>query len=239
MKFWLLPLLISSAFCEFAIAQMSDWTPGRRTTSERQSKKPAVKREPASNGAVSGGERFYFSVLYSSANEATYKGDTVLFGTPAAFSAKETTEGALGFAAGFRYRSPNWFGFDGAAAYELPRKSKGISGSAGTATVTGTYEGDVSTSLLGLAGNMNYSIGSSFYLSAGINFPVVFSSGNQALSGLLGYQMGGGYELTENFSLHLDYRVLRMKGIIDVPPLKLTIEEATFPGFLFYINYSL
>lgn len=184
-------------------------------------------------------EKIYFSVLYSSANEATYKGKTVLFNTPASFSATETTEGAMGLAGGYRYLSPNWFGFDVALAYELPRKSNGIRGSAGTATVTGTYEGDVSTSLLSLTGGANFSLGESLYFSAGINVPVVYSSGNQNLQGLPGYQAGIGYFLTEHFSLHLDYRVLRMKGTIDVAPLKLTIEEASFPGFILLLNYSL
>lgn len=182
---------------------------------------------------------FFVSALYSSANEVSYKGTVATPTVNGAFTATESTAGAFGFGGGYRFRQPGSFGFDVGAAYEFPRGSGGIRGTSGTNTIRGDYEGDVSTSLLSFVGNANFSIGTRFYVSGGVNYPLVFSSSTMKMQGLPGFQLGVGGQLTERFSLELDYRVLRMKGRIDVAPMNLTIEEASFPGFILSVHYSI
>lgn len=218
-----------------AEAQMSE-SPRSRPRPKRA--RPQAVAPPTSPSlAVNSG--FYVAALYSSANEVRYKGQISTPTISGAFTATESTSGAFGLGGGYQYLQTNWFGFDFSAAFEFPRGSSGIRGTSGSNSIRGDYEGDVSTSLLSFVGNANYSIGVRAYVSAGLNFPMVFSSSTMKMQGLPGYQLGVGGRLTESLSIGLDYRVLRMKGTIDVPPMKLTIEEASFPGFILSVRYSI
>ncbi len=239
MKIWIAATLIFIAglgLLPDASAQMSE----RRARPPRKVRPPAppppMESESSTYSKRSG---FFVSGLYSSANEVAYKGDVSLPTYRGPFSATESTAGTFGLAGGYRYLRPYGFGFDGYVAYEFPRTSKGLTGTAGPNRLNGTYEGDVSTSLLSLVANANYSIGDLFYVVAGVNFPIVFSSSTMELQGLPGYQIGVGAKVWKQFSIELDYRVLRMKGTIDVPPMNLQIEEANFPGFVLFVHYSI
>ena len=72
-----------------------------------------------------------------------------------------------------------------------------------------------------------------------MNFPFIFSGGDQAMSGQIGYQAGAGYAFTGTISADLQYRDLKMKGSINSPPLVLTIDQAHFSGFLLTLHYLL
>lgn len=185
---------------------------------------------------------FFISGYYSGANEGTYSGNANVktLNISSDYKATESTEGAPGLAGGYMYK-PEWgFGFSGLVGYEFPRKSKGIKGTAGNLKITGTYEGDVSTSLISGVANGLFVFNRWIYLSAGFNYPFIMTDSNADLTGLPGYQLGLGSSVTNHLGVRLEYRVLRMKGKIDVPnQLDMTIDEAQFPGFLLSVDYSI
>jgi outer membrane protein with beta-barrel domain len=179
---------------------------------------------------------YYLTGLYSSANAIKYKGSASLYGTPTAFSATESTTGALGIAGGYMVREASHFGYSGEISYELPRTSSGVEGTVGTQGVHGTYDGNPSNSVLTVAANGNYSLTEHFYLYGGVNYPFTRGDG-QSLNGLFGYQVGGGYVFTRHISSEFSYRVLRLKGTIDSPGLNLQVDEAAFSGMILALQY--
>jgi len=106
--------------------------------------------------------------------------------------------------------------------------------------VHGTYDETPSNSLLTAGLNANYSFSSvGIYIFGGVNYPFTFASEEgMALTGLPGYQLGGGFFFTESISGEVSYRTIRLKGTIEAPPMStLTIDEATFNGFVFAAHY--
>jgi hypothetical protein len=194
---------------------------------------------PAPTPVVEKERHWYGGLLYSTANQINYRGTMNLGGTPISYTAVEKVGTSPGVSGGYIKRSPWWFGYGGELTYELPRSSQGITGSGGGLLVNGTYDQAPSNSLLILAVNGNYSLGASFYFVAGVNFPFVFSGGDQSLSGQMGTQEGLGYAFTEKISAELQYRQLVMKGSINNPSLSLGIDQATFNGFLLSVRYLL
>jgi hypothetical protein len=200
---------------------------------------PSIPAEPVPEVAPSMTDRHIFlAVLFSSANQINYKGNLDLYGSSTPFEATEKTRGVFGLAAGYVLRRSSSFGYGGELVYELPRPSDGINGTAGGLIVHGTYEGSPSKSLLTASGNINFSFGSRAYVFAGLNYPFAFTGGDgQSFSGLPGYQLGGGFSITERISAEVSYRVLRLKGAIETPPLNLHIDEATFSGLVIAVHY--
>lgn len=185
-------------------------------------------------------KHFFAGVLYSTASQINYKGQVDLFSTPTDFTATEDTTGAAGITGGYIFRQTNSFGFSGDLTFELPRPSNGIEGSAGNMVVRGTYDETPSNSLLTAGLNANYSFSSiGIYIFGGVNYPFTFASGEgMSMTGLPGYQLGGGFFFTEQISGEVSYRTIRLKGTIEAPPLSpLEIEEASFSGFVFAAHY--
>ena len=171
------------------------------------------------------------SLVYSSAHQLIYKGNTSIFGAPTSFRATEQTTSAFGVSGAYAQRSPYGIGFSAGLTFEFVRKSQGISGSAGSSTISGSYNGNSGTNLFAAGVNANYSIGTDVYVFAGVNCPLTFAMQRaESLSALPGYQAGLGYALTDRWSLEAYYRVVRMKGSLDAAPLSLKIDELTFPG---------
>jgi hypothetical protein len=236
-------ILVSGLNSVEAFAQQG----GRPTNKARPRKAPSMT--PAYNynpnpmtdaspapAEVAPSKYFYVTGLYSSASAIKYKGSADLFGVPTAFSATESTTGALGFAGGYMSRVSGTFGYSSELAYELPRTSSGVEGTLGNQGIHGTYDGNPSNSVLTLAANGNYSFNSSLYIFGGINYPFTSGSG-ETLNGLPGYQMGAGYLFARHYASELSYRVLRLKGTIESPGLNIRVDEATFSGIILAVQY--
>jgi opacity protein-like surface antigen len=212
-----------------ASSSLDTWTPS-----------PLPTPAPPPPSAVSLTDRHFFVAgIYSSANQINYKGQLNLFGTtPTDYSAVENTSGAAGLRLGYLHRREFWFGYGGDLTYEMSRSSSGVVGHGGNLTVKGTYDGSPSNSLVAAAANANFSIGSRFYFLAGVNYPLAFGGGSgQSYTGLIGYQEGAGFTFTDRLSCELSYRVLRMKGSINSSGLNISVDEATFPGFILALHY--
>lgn len=221
---------------QFEIASAQSHSPPAAGKAKRPVALKPVQARPAPKDSRSA---WTFAALYSSANQVAYAGQTTLFGQPTSYAATEQTAGALGFSAGYIKEFGSGFGFESRLLYELPRRSSGISGMAGTYRITGVYEGEVSTSLLAAAIGMRYSLARWLSLSLGVNFPIILSEEYTKLQGLLRYQLGVGSAITEKWSIQLQYRLLRMKGEIAAPGLQLQIDEAKLPGFVVVVEYAL
>jgi len=197
---------------------------------------PNLAAEPTPAPNLLPEKYFYINGLYSSANAIKYKGTAELFGAPTAFTATESTTGALGFAGGYMARTAGSFGYSGELTYELPRTSSGVEGMLGNQRLHGTYDGNPSNSVVTVSANGNYSINSSFYLFGGVNFPFTSGSGD-ALNGLPGFQLGSGFAFNRHYASELSYRVLRLKGSIESPGLNIKVDEATFSGLILSLQY--
>ncbi len=248
-----LTLLIISAVSTAARAQMSSTPVGGAYRSpfrqEQRSPEPKKRtRSPSSyntsrsenSGPVDYSSAFFISTYYSTADEGSYKGTATVLGQSMPYTATEDTTSAPGLAFGYLRRPANGFGLNGFLAYEFPRKGKSLSGQANGYKITGTYQGNVSTSLLSSVVNGIWSYNTWLYFYAGANYPLIMGTPDYAkLSGLPGYQIGVGSSLTERFGVHLEYRVIRMKGQLNFPNLPLTIDEARLPGFILSVDYSI
>jgi hypothetical protein len=194
----------------------------------------ATKNEPLVD------KHYFAGVLYSTANQIDYKGQVELFSTPTDFTATEKTTGSAGVTGGYIFRQTNAFGFSADLTYELPRPSNGIEGSAGNMVVTGTYDDTPSNSLVTAGLNANYSFSDlGIYVFGGVNYPFTIATGNgMSMTGLPGYQLGGGLFFTDSISGEFSYRTVRLKGTIEAPPMTpLEIDEASFSGFVFAVHY--
>lgn len=215
----------------------------RQVSSNNNSYQPYnYQRAPSSESRSSGNydSALFASFYYSTADEGNYKGQTTYLGQTLDYTATEDTDSAPGLAAGYAYRPSRGFGFTGFAAYEFPRKSKGFHGTAGNYKITGTYSGDVSTSILTGVANAIWSYESWLYFYGGANYPMIMGGNDSIkLSGQPGYQLGIGSRITQQIGAHLEYRVIRMKGQVNIPGLPLTIDEATLPGWIFSLDYSI
>jgi hypothetical protein len=175
----------------------------------------------------------FASLIYSTASQVNYRGSAPLYGNVTPYTATESSSGAFGLSGGYQYRQANFFGFSGELSFEFVRNSNGINGNAGNLNIQGTYIGNGGTNVWATDLNLNYSLGSYFYLFAGPNFPLTFLiKGGQALTGLPGYQAGAGYSVLDRLSVEAAYRMLRMKGTINGAGSALQVDEATFPGFI-------
>jgi opacity protein-like surface antigen len=200
---------------------------------------PAIAPTPAPTPEtpVTIDRHWFGTVLYSSANQLLYKGTILFNGAATPFTATETTATAFGFSGGYLQRHGSSFGYSADMTFEMQRASQGLVGNGGGLNVKGVYDKAPANSLLTTALNGNYSIGESFYLFGGLNFPFIFTSGDQSMTGQMGYQVGAGYVMTENISVDAQYRTLKMKGSINNPALNLTIDEATFSGMILTVRY--
>lgn len=225
LKLLILTILLVVSSTSFAAAAK----PGRRPASADRAKRSA----PVQNG------RYKASIVYSFANAFRYEGQVDMFGTPTAFTATDQRTGAAGFSLGYEWRKASSFGFEASATYELPRASKGLSGTAGEYTVTGTWSDPPKTAVAVATLNGNYSFGKSAYVFAGTNYPLPTgdSSAEAEFSGLPGYQAGGGYVFTRSWSAEAAYRSIRIKGRFKTGTSELIVEKADISGFLLNLNY--
>lgn len=206
---------------------------------------PIVKAETrakAKSATKSGARdsKFYFSAFYSLTNEASYSGNTTISGQSQSYSATESNSGAFGVGGGYKHRPLRGFGYAAQLGYEFARQAKGLSGTAGSRALTGDYEGGYAMSMFTGQANALYAVDSAFHVYAGVNYPYIQSqNSNVELTGQPGYQVGAGYAITQRLGVQVEFRVIRMKGSINMPPTPLQIESGTLPGFVLSIDYSI
>ncbi len=205
---------------------------------------PVVKAETRTKTkptkTLSKDSNFYFSAFYSLTNEASYSGNANIQGQSQSYTASESNSGAFGVAGGYRHRPAQGFGYAAQLGYEFARQAKSLSGTAGSQTLTGDYEGGYSMSMFTAQANAIYAVDSAIHVYGGLNYPYIMSQNSAVdLTGQPGYQIGAGYAITQKLGVQLEYRVIRMKGSIKMPPTPLQIESGTLPGFVLSIDYSI
>jgi hypothetical protein len=206
--------------------------PGQAPAAAQKVQPDTKKNEPAYG-------HYFIAALFNTANEVKYKGTVNISGASLPMTATDHSSSAAGFSGGYIYRRPSGLGWSAGATGELPRHSSGITGTAGSATVRGTYSGNMSLSLFTVSAGANYSFGSDFYVFGGANYPMVLSTAEtNGLSGLPGYQAGVGYAFSAAWVGELGYRVDRFKGSVDSPPYHIELSEASFPGLILSVQYQ-
>ena len=233
----LTPLLFS-AVQEKALAQDVS-TPQPPEPENALPKRPLVRKvirkKPPPAPAKYG--HWHASLVYSAASKLVYGGN-VNFSVPTRFVVTNQTTPEFGLSGGYIYTRPWAFGFSTDLMAELPRGSQGISGTAGNLQVTGTLDGNPTISLITVNASGNFSFGERLYLYAGINVPFVVSSDpSSQFSGLIGYQAGLGYIISDSFRAEAGYRLSAMTGQISSNGINFTVTEADFAGALFLLRY--
>lgn len=182
--------------------------------------------------------KIYFTSFYALTNQASYSGTATVQGGSKSFSATESNTGAFGIGGGYRQRPTYGFGYAVQLGYEFARQAKGLTGTAGNGRLTADYEGGYAMSMLTGQVSGLYALNPSFHIFGGVNYPYIRSENSGVhLTGLPGYQIGAGYSLSPRVAIQVEYRVIRMKGSIDMPPTPLRIESGSLPGFVLSIDY--
>lgn len=70
-------------------------------------------------------------------------------------------------------------------------------------------EGEADVSNFGLYANLNYTVNTGAYGFMGINIPNFEQEAGARINGTLGYQLGGGYKLTQQFGLELIMKTVK------------------------------
>ncbi len=179
-----------------------------------------------------------FSGFYNLAKETEYSGNTAVQGSDTSYSATENSSSGLGVATSYIYRPPSGFGFTGQVGFEYGRTATSLTGNAGGRSLTSDYGAGYTTNMFTGAGNGTFSF-DRYYIYGGLNYPYIMGSNNVDLVGLPGYQAGAGASLTRHLGLHFEYRMIRMKGALNMSPTRLEVEEARMPGFILSVDYSL
>ncbi len=217
--------------------------PTRKIAANTMAAEPVIPRmrttvsneERRGNSAPS---NWVVSGFYNLAKQTSYTGTTSVQGQNQSYTANESSAPGLGIAGAYVYRPPRGFGFTGQMAFEYGRTATSLTGNAGGRNLSSDYGAGYTTHTLIGAGNGSYAI-DRYYFYGGVNYPYVMGSESVQLTGLPGYQVGAGAGLTKNLGMHLEYRMIRMKGSLNMPPTRLEVEEARMPGIILSVDYSL
>jgi hypothetical protein len=231
---------ISSAFAEEDTASESS----KDEAGVSEPKKPVAQKAKKATATPDKRFRFGLFVMYNSAKTIQEKGNDTYLGVNYSFQGEETTTGAPGIGISLENRLSPEMGVDFGIGYEFARKIKSFSGTIAGVDTSSDYTGAIpEVTVKYLFVNGRYYPADRFFVLGGLNYSDVdVKNSDVNLKGLVGWQFGGGYEITPNISTELQYKTIRAKGDASTDlggnQLKITYDEFKLSGLTLLVRYT-
>lgn len=189
--------------------------------------------------------KYSLSAFYSLGSSFNFNSATVISGgSTGTVSGNFNSGNAPGLSAEITNSIENRWGWLGGASYELSRNINSFTVTGPGGSATGIYTSTTpSVSILILYADGIYRW-KSLYMPLGLNFNVPFfqngvgATGTTSFSGGVGFQVGAGYFLNDNFSFELELQYLTFTGSTSSGGTAVNFNTITFVDPLFKLKYT-